>query len=59
MLAGGRITNTSKRDIAFKLRLELSSSVTSHQVTLQILYSFHLVEWNFEYGMFRTTARFV
>ena len=59
MLAGGRITTTTKTDIAFKLRHELSSDVTSHRVTLQILYSFHLVEWNFEYDMFRTTAHFV
>ena len=59
MLAGGRITKTRKTDIASKLRHELSSDATSHWVTLQILYSFHLVEWNFEYDMFRTTARLV
>ena len=44
MLAGGRITKTRKTDIASKLRHELSSDATSHWVTLQILYSFHLVE---------------
>ena len=43
---------------SFQTRHELSSDVMSHWVTLQILYSFHLVEWNFEY-MFCTTARFV
>ena len=51
-LTGGRTTKTRKTDIACKLRL-------SHRVTIQILYSFLLVEWNFEYDMFRTTARFV
>ena len=59
MLAGGRITKIRKTDIAFKLRHELSIDVTSHRVIPQILYSFHLAEWNFEYDMFRTTARFV
>ena len=58
MLAGGRITKTRETDIASTLRHELLSDVTSHRVTLQI-YSFHLVEWNFEHDMFRTTARFV
>ena len=58
MLAGGRITKTRKADIASTLRHELSSDVTSHRVTLQILYSFHLDEWNFEYDMFRLTALF-
>ena len=59
MLAGGRITKTRKTDIASKLRHYLSSDITSsHRVALQILYSFHLVEWNIEY-MFRTTARFL
>ena len=58
MLAGGRITKTGKTDIASKLRHELSSDVTSYRVALQILHSVHLVEWNFEYEMFRTTARF-
>ena len=58
MLAAGRITKTGKTDIASKLRHELSGDVTSHRVTLQILHSFHLVEWNFEYEMFRKTARF-
>ena len=43
----------------FQLRHELSSDVTSHRVTLQMLPSFHLVDWNFEYDMFLTTARFV
>ena len=52
MLAGGRITETRKTDIASKLPHELSSEVTRHRVTLQILYSIHL-------DMFRTTARFV
>ena len=51
MLAGGRITKTRKTDMASKLRHNSS-------VTLQILYSFHLVQWNFEYDMFRTTVRF-
>ena len=34
MLAGRRITETRKTDIAFKLRQELSSDVASHRVTL-------------------------
>ena len=42
MLAGGRIKKTRKTDIASKLRYELSSDVTNHWVSLQILYSFHL-----------------
>ena len=50
MLASGRITKTRKTDIASKLR-------PSHQVTHQVLFSFYLAEWTFEY-MFRT-ARFV
>ena len=59
MLAGGRIMKTRKKDIASQLRHEYSSGVTSHRVTLQILYSFHLVKRNFEYDKFRTTPRFV
>ena len=59
MLVGGRITKTRKRDIASKLHHELSSCITSHRVTVQILYSFDLAEWNFEYHMFRKSARLV
>ena len=58
MLAGGRITKTKKTDKTSKLRHKLSSDVTSHRVTLQILYLLNLVEWNFGY-MFRTTARII
>ena len=50
MLAGGRITKTRKTDIAFKLRHELLRTSES---------SVHLVEWNFENDLFRTTTRFV
>ena len=57
--AGGKIMKTRKTDIASKQHHELSSDVTSHRVILQILYSFHLKEWNFEYDMFRATACFV
>ena len=58
MLASGRIMQTRKTDVSSKLRPELWSDVTSYRVKLQILYSFHFVEWNFEY-MFRTAARLV
>ena len=59
VLAGGRITKAKSTDITSKLHHDLSGDVANHRVALEILCTFHLAEWNFEYDMFHTTARFV
>ena len=55
MVACGRIMKTRKTDIAPELRHE-SSSNTYYMTNIIFI---HLVEWNFEYDMFRTNGRFV